>query len=53
MRAGDRGDGPGALEEEGGEELGDLAVAAEDEDVTRSRHFGDLKSSMLSIDWVV
>lgn len=27
------GDGPGALEEQWGEELGDFAVAAEDEDV--------------------
>lgn len=33
LLADDAGDGPGALEEQGGEELGDFAVAAEDEDV--------------------
>lgn len=35
LGADDAGDGPRALEEERGEELGDLAVAAEDEDVMR------------------
>lgn len=39
LGADDAGDGPGALEEQRGEHLGDLAVAAEDEDVVGAGHF--------------
>jgi len=39
LGADDAGDGPGALEQQRGEHLGDLAVAAEDEDVVGAGHF--------------
>lgn len=47
LLADDAGDGPRAAEEQRGQLLGDFAVAAEDEDVVRSRHaFGYSYSSL-------
>ena len=43
--ADEAGDGPRALEEQGRELLGNLAVAAEDEDVVGAGHVGQLDES--------